>query len=187
MTIQEKLARLVEATPWMTVQKLQRRISGVMNENISARVARMRIIKIATEANDALAPIATCRNGCSHCCHQGLVVFEHEAVALAKVSGREMVKQPHRSDRELEIDIGSATGKPCPFLTNNSCSVYEHRPLSCRLRHSLNEKASDCSENGSPIGTYSIDDFFVDPYVELSYRIRGVEPLGSVHRYFPER
>ena len=28
-------------------------------------------------------------------------------------------------------------GTPCPFLKNNSCSIYEHRPLMCRRHTTL--------------------------------------------------
>ena len=31
----------------------------------------------------------------------------------------------------------SALAKPCPLLANNNCRVYEHRPVSCRMYHSL--------------------------------------------------
>jgi Fe-S-cluster containining protein len=118
------------------------------------------------------------------------MIFEHEALLLAEVSGREMVSQPWRRLQEVDIDLDSTIGMPCPFLVDDSCSVYEHRPLFCRLRHSLSEDPDECavdSRTGGQVPTYAAEAMFIDPYVALSVRTSGIEPLGSIHRYFPER
>lgn len=134
MDIQEKLAALSVRAPWISDNPLRKRLWSAVDKEHASTAARARVIRIATETAEALAPIAACHQGCSHCCHQGLLIYEHEAVLLAEVSGREMVGQPWRRRQEVDVDIESSIGKPCPFLVDHSCSVYEHRPLPCRLR-----------------------------------------------------
>jgi hypothetical protein len=190
MTVLDKIAFLADTAPWITEGPLTRRLNAVLRAEPDGLVARRRVIQIATEVNEAISPVAACRRGCSHCCRQGLMNFEHEAVLLAEVSGREMFRQPWRRQQEVDVDIDSTTGKPCPFLVNDSCSVYEPRPVFCRLRNSLNEDPDDCaidSRTGGQVTTYAADAIFIEPYVELSIRTSGLEPVGSIHRYFPER
>lgn len=190
MTVLDKLAFLADAAPWITEGQLKRRLEAIVKDEPDGQKARARVIRIATEVNDAISPVAACRRGCSHCCRQGLLVFEHEAVLLAKVSGRELVRQPWRRQQEVDVDLDSTVGTPCPFLVNDCCSVYEHRPLFCRLRHSLNDDPDDCavdSVTGGQVGMYAAEEIFIDPYVELSIKTNGLEPLASIHRYFPRR
>lgn len=190
MDLIERLAYLAKTAPWVTEGPLTRRLAAVVKDESDALVARRRVIQIATEVNDALAPVATCRRGCNHCCRQGLMIFEHEAVLLAEVSGRQMERQPWRPLEEVEVDLDSMIGQPCPFLVEDACSVYEHRPLFCRLRHSLSKEPDDCDVNsgtGGQVPTYAAEVMFIDPYVELSAKTSGIEPLGSIHCYFPKR
>jgi hypothetical protein len=35
------------------------------------------------------------------------------------------------------LQHSSAIAKPCTLLVDNKCSVYAHRPVSCRMYHSL--------------------------------------------------
>lgn len=189
MNIPEKLAALSLRAPWIAEGPLRRRLKAVVQNERDPIAARARVIQIATEASEALAPIAACRQGCSHCCHQGLILYEHEAVRLAEASGREMVRQPWRRRQEVDGDIASSIVKPCPFLVEHSCSVHEHRPLSCRLRHSLSDEPDDCSLDGRTRGEFlalSLESAFIDTYAGLSAVTSGVEPLASIHRYFPE-
>lgn len=93
------------------------------------------------KAADGLSP---CSSGCSHCCHIGVLAAEPEAIAIGKVVGRAPAKPP--LDRVFTVDQVETTkestvreafdsrhfGKPCPFLDNGRCSIYEHRPLACR-------------------------------------------------------
>jgi hypothetical protein len=188
MTVLDKLAFLADTAPWITEGQLTPRLEGIVKDEPDGLAARARVIRIATEVNEAIAPVAACRRGCSHCCRQGLMIFEHEAVLLAEVSGRELVRQPWQPLQAVDEDLDSMIGTPCPFLDNDSCSVYEHRPLFCRLRHSLNENPNDCaidSVTHGQVATYAAEVMFIDPYVELSVKTNGIEPLASIHRYFP--
>ena len=105
-----------------------------------------------------------CKFGCTRCCHQavhGCYAFEiislyrqlrpradyreiHDAFVRSADEFQEMFvryqeKSPERNDLALinTLQHISAIAKPCPLLGGNNCRVYAHRPVSCRMYHSL--------------------------------------------------
>ena len=93
--------------------------------------------------------LVACRAGCGTCCHVPVGVQAHE-VLLAAVH-----LQKHFPPAELEAVIArlaahraafagksaeqrSALRLPCALLRDESCSIYEARPESCRSHHSRN-------------------------------------------------
>lgn len=41
-------------------------------------------------------------------------------------------------------------GTACPLLKDRLCSIYAHRPLACRVHHSLEGSPSACDDGGQP-------------------------------------
>ena len=105
-----------------------------------------------------------CRFGCTRCCHQavhGCYAFEiinlyrqlrpradygsiHDAFARNADEFQRMFdayreKSDGRADLALvnTLQHVSALAQPCPLLAGNNCAVYAHRPVSCRMYHSL--------------------------------------------------
>jgi Fe-S-cluster containining protein len=105
-----------------------------------------------------------CKFGCSRCCHQvvhGCYAFEiidlyrqlrpradygavHDSFVRAADEFQAMFqhyaeKAQGRLDTALvnTLQHSSAIAKPCTLLIDNKCSVYAHRPVSCRMYHSL--------------------------------------------------
>lgn len=78
-----------------------------------------------------LADKATCSKGCSHCCHMDVHITSLEAEMIALTLGI-----PMRPGREMTTGHTSA----CPFLAETGqCSVYELRPMACRMFHAFGE------------------------------------------------
>lgn len=81
----------------------------------------------------------SCYKGCSHCCHHLIHLSKDEAQSLPNLHE----KQKHRlNDQTTHLEEGkdwSDLDKPkraCVYLDDaNSCSVYEKRPLVCRITH----------------------------------------------------
>ena len=78
-----------------------------------------------------------CRQGCAHCCKQPVLIYAPEAFALAA----RMRERPETAAamRGAAEKLGTMASGPdtvrrisCPLLSNNSCSIYEIRPLNCR-------------------------------------------------------
>ena len=73
-----------------------------------------------------------CAKGCTHCCKIPLDVTQLEIAVIEEATGRKP-DYPKANERIRPND-------PCPLLnTDGSCSVYEHRPLSCRTLATIDD------------------------------------------------
>jgi len=78
-----------------------------------------------------------CRQGCAHCCKQSVLVYAPEAFRIAALM-RERAEAAAAMRDAAERLSGSKYGggnvrwMSCPLLSDDSCSVYEARPLNCR-------------------------------------------------------
>jgi Fe-S-cluster containining protein len=90
-----------------------------------------------------------CHAGCSDCCHQLFQITEVEAAEVSagvKLLGEELKNRLMSKARAYLIERAAirvepeAWGNPpppgarlaCPALEEGKCTIYEHRPLSCR-------------------------------------------------------
>jgi hypothetical protein len=104
-----------------------------------------------TIAEFVAAADVQCRAGCSFCCHQNVDVTVPEALLVALQLGDEA--DPRRATilaaadafRNIDDDTRIATGKPCPLLVDQRCSVYNVRPINCRSFTSPD--ATNCHES----------------------------------------
>lgn len=95
------------------------------------------------EAEMRGTPVA-CRKGCSWCCHQLVVLTCREdgrrilGAARARMAAAEFAAFDARvRDQAAAIagighEAAEAGRWPCPLLRNNSCVVYDVRPVACR-------------------------------------------------------
>lgn len=81
-----------------------------------------------------------CKNGCSKCCYVDLNVFEIEAnnirewfFALSPTIKSELQEKWKTPLTSMENFRGIKT-LSCAFLQNESCTIYEARPLICRTQ-----------------------------------------------------
>lgn len=84
-----------------------------------------------------------CKNGCSLCCERGdypisEIEYNYMLIAYKKLDSntKEIIKQNIK-----EIKANNTDSYKCPFLINNSCSIYSHRPFVCRTFGILTEDA----------------------------------------------
>lgn len=75
-----------------------------------------------------------CKKGCAFCCHQSIQLSSMEAGYIASNTGI----QPVALSAPIYRDpLGFSEKTPCPFLKQGACSIYEFRPLICRIHVSL--------------------------------------------------
>jgi Fe-S-cluster containining protein len=185
----KKMDDPIQEHPWMEPERLESELSKIARENTSARLKLRKVIAITNRVTEALAPHVACKRGCSHCCHMNTMVYEHEAVRLAEVSGRKMTRLPYRPLAMVYLEGNQFNGKPCTFLVNNECSVYEDRPLVCRTHHSMHDDASLCDMSVPAALTIRPPMYDPDlleiPYREISEAHSAREPWGNIAEYFP--
>lgn len=119
------------------------------------------VVSNAAEAAVEQGGRITCRAGCGACCRQPVPVSPHELEMLAalvegmdderrdRIRGRLRDAVERMREGGILDDIRSiaslsedqrqqaglkyfALGIACPFLEEESCSIYEHRPMRCR-------------------------------------------------------
>lgn len=77
-------------------------------------------------------PSFTCKQGCTECC--GVVPFTEEEWALLT---------PEEQSRESK-------GLECRFKGANGCTIYDRRPMLCRLFGSVDDKKLTCWHGCGP-------------------------------------
>ena len=79
----------------------------------------------------------SCGKGCSHCCHISVAVDGKEADLIYEMADGWDEDEVAHMRRQAEFTWEEWMTKPieqrrCIFLKNNTCSIYEFRPASCR-------------------------------------------------------
>ncbi|HEY8993209.1 MAG TPA: YkgJ family cysteine cluster protein [Lacunisphaera sp.] len=113
------------------------------------RLAQKRFDRAFAAAPAEARAAVACRAGCGTCCHVLVGAQAHEVLIAAEYI------QTHFSPAELDAVIARlaahraafagrsaderlAQRRPCALLVEESCSIYEARPGSCRAHHSRN-------------------------------------------------
>lgn len=102
----------------------------------------------------------TCAKGCAHCCYIEVHVTADEAqllIMVAKANGIEIdwehVKHQAKAERWKQLDFKS---RKCVFLdADNTCSVYEYRPSTCR-KYLVGSPPDRCNSQKYPSGETSL-------------------------------
>lgn len=103
------------------------------------------ITSLASHHNQPVA----CKNGCYWCCHQAVYANSYELHYLSekikqkctpeKISMYLMAAETKYSATSVLSETELAHYKSsCPLLENDSCSMYEARPMACRIYLSTN-------------------------------------------------
>lgn len=174
----------LDAHPWLGMKEMSDRVSRVVEENASRRSRLGKLRALVDEAAAAVAPFTPCGKGCSYCCHIPVLVFAGEAATIASAIGRPAAKLPLRTPETIDRD--AHMGEPCPFLVDNACSIYEVRPLTCRLHHSLDASADQCNLE-VPCEESSVPTVASFRWIELGYAslVYREEAVGDIRDFFP--
>lgn len=184
----ERLVRLISVEPWLHPAVMEDKTAKIVSMNASFRVRHARLEQLADRVNAAIAPLAACRKGCHYCCSMVTLIYRFEAVRLAAITGRKMVELPYRSHEQVIHVNRLRPQQQCVFVKDGNCSVYEHRPMICRLHHSLANDAEPCRTlvPGHTNGVMMYDPDFVEvPYHALVRATRPREPWGAITEFFP--
>ncbi len=108
----------------------------------SARSKLPKLYALMESFGELRAPHVSCKAGCSACCRNIPVeLSDLEAKHIAAATGKTVTPLPPGRHSQL----GFLTPH-CPFLVNNQCSIYEHRPYGCRSLAVVDRDALTCSD-----------------------------------------
>ncbi len=108
-------------------------------------------------AKDAGSDGIRCGKGCSHCCHEAVEIWPHEAALLVEVAreaGRVLDMAHLERQGRYTVDTWRqqpAADKACVFLGDDgACTVYESRPNACRKLLVVTDPALCDAEHSKP-------------------------------------
>jgi len=155
-------------------------------EPLDRKVIRLR--QLVDKVAAAIAPYTPCRKGCSACCHKAAIVSEMDAMQIAQATGAPLSTPKNvfevRDGAEARTRYLTAyAGKPCGFLEDGVCSIYEHRPVVCRVQHSLEDDAAPCEpREGLHASAMDLTDIYL---AELSMNGRMMV-YADIREFFPD-
>lgn len=118
--------------------KMERLIKQSSQETTPKRKLQ-KIRELINVINDSLQGVSACRSGCSQCCHIPVLMTQTEADIIAEEIGVTAKNPSYIRESNMAL-----VGQPCTFLKDTQCSIYESRPLACRLCHNMDEDALLC-------------------------------------------
>lgn len=160
---------------------LRMRLLGLIKSGQSPRTRLRALYHLVAEHTENVAANVACKRGCSHCCYTAVPMHPVEA----RMIGEAVKREPASPSTALKSNEESAAiagyHNACPFLKDNECSIYEHRPLTCRVHFNLDEDDLLCRLNNAPS---------LVPYWDLTeYRAAYVmicgPGLADIREYFP--
>jgi len=173
---------IIGSSPWMA--QLGLRLNALMNENASIRSRFAKLNTMASEIATAISPHAACAPQCAQCCHISVALSALEAQRIASAYGLSITPAP--GDQDEAVLQRTYFGEPCPFVHDNQCSIYEHRPLACRLHFSLDADAYFCQTDIAPedsaVPNVDMRAFWLT-YAVLS--MNAGSTIGDIRQFFP--
>jgi Fe-S-cluster containining protein len=100
----------------------------VFIENSSLKSKLGKVYKLVDELGEAATPFTACKKGCSACCKMNASISSMEAEQIALYSSKKL----NQLKQAIVHDIGHFSGVACPFLIDDTCSIYTARPYVCR-------------------------------------------------------
>ena len=153
---------------------------------ISARpVIRLNeVLNTADQIFDQAGKFAACARGCGHCCHVSVPITQFEANYMGENLGIKPVELKQIIKHEL-TEYGSHT--PCPFLKQGECSIYEHRPLTCRMHMNFDVDNYWCLHENWQKPEAEIPRPTIQPLIDAYHTvISSVAPImGDIRDFFP--
>jgi uncharacterized protein len=154
---------------------------------ISARpVIRLKeVLNTADQIFDHAGKFAACARGCGHCCHVSVPITQFEARYMGENLGIKPVELKQSVKHELS-EYGSHT--PCPFLANGECSVYEFRPLTCRMHMNFDRDNYWCLHENWKKPEAEIPRPTIQPLIDAYHMtISNVAPItADIRDFFPQ-
>lgn len=130
-----------------------------VDADLSEKAMQSSISEIFTAINELIKSVTQlaiqhnqeidCKKGCDFCCHQPVYALDYELQFLnsfikqnfseqKKITIQSQANKNRKKLSKLSDEEILNSKQPCPLLKDGSCSVYEARPMACRIYLSTN-------------------------------------------------
>lgn len=152
---------------------------------LSQRVRYNKLVKLVDEAAVDILPFTACRKKCSHCCHIAALISDVEAQRIGEAIRRKPAKVG-AFPPDVEGQRDKYFGVPCTFLKGGRCSIYEVRPLACRLHFNMADDPFFCSTAIAPQNSLvpALNLHGVD---KALFVMTFGSPLADIREFFPKK
>lgn len=149
-----------------------------------------KISQFEQQVTPSTRELSSCRRGCSKCCYTDISVFEVEANnirswfhSLAAAKKAELSKLWSAPALKTMSFSGEEVSS-CVFLNQESCSIYEARPLICRTQgHALSfREGKDMFVDICPLNEEMLDTLTSSEMINLDLLnsiLSGLEKIDS--------
>lgn len=168
---------------------VEAKLKQSLTDTGSRRGKFVKINRILSDVRAISSPYVACRAGCSACCTQRVMMSQTEAEAIGYQISRNPV-QLTQSYVLPEIDT-FGSGTPCTFLSNDVCTIYEHRPFACRNLVNLDVDPLLCGFENWELSkakdsrTTGIPSLSAGPLEEAYRSLCGRDIIGDIRAFFP--
>jgi hypothetical protein len=176
----EERAAVIHARLAPKFDGLNARIRALQREPIPKKAKLVKLRRLVDDIAKVAADQAACRKGCTHCCHIPVAMVQSEADLIGKEIGRPARRLKKSTSPESR---GFGYHMPCPFLKDNACSIYEHRPFSCRVQLNLDVDALLCELQ--PDMTVPVPYLDMTTMQSVYMALTAGDNLGDLRDFFP--
>jgi len=155
--------------PWMDSRLVSEDLNKICNANASIKSKLTKMAAYADRIAAAIAPHAACKSGCSHCCNIAVTISGAEAEMIGAKIGRKPATVLQWTSSQDE-QVKKYHNVPCTFLVAGKCSIYDARPIACRLQFNLDDDEFLCKLETKPV-----DDCI--PMVDLRHYWKNLSKL----------
>lgn len=148
-------------SPWITdLKQIEKYANDYYEDNLKfshflKQQNTQEIDKIVIELSQTVSKEIDCTK-CANCCKSLVVAPNYPDISklaeAVNLETNEFKKKYMKRDHEGDMCFKQ---KPCPFLKNNLCSVYESRPTTCRTYPHL-EKGNFISRLGNVLSNLKV-------------------------------
>lgn len=153
-------------------------------DNASPQSKLRKISRLIEEFSSLFVPFVACEKGCSSCCRMNITISKVEADYIHRQSGRSSIHIAGTRAHRLEEFLG----KPCPFLSQNTCTIYEFRPYVCRKDVSFDTTSYWCEPSRALYATLPMVGFSgIDDALSAVTGKASSDIVANIRDFFPDQ
>lgn len=172
------------------IQQIESMAIELVDIKLSKNAKLTMLRKLIDGLNVLIVQNIACSKGCSSCCYMATLTF---SIEVENISTQVKIKPKkfkgifkNLNDEKLANIQHTIQGVPCTFLKNNECSIYDIRPLACRLHHNLSNSPQMCDTSLDSETTCipKIDLPLFQQAMVIMFGDRG-DSMGDIREAFP--